>query len=169
MKNYSVLIKMQQSIIDKIKEFDNYLTEGFDKGYEQGYKDGQEDVWIWCGKYIPPKEDGGMIPVHELREIFGVEYFKEIFDKFTPDEAMQKIEEYENNKKAKAISIGDVVIFEGEKCIVIKEPYDVAGKMFIGVWKKDGAGAIRVDSIERTDTHYQIIPALLKELEITND
>lgn len=167
MKNYAVLEKLKFSIDDKMIELKKLIDDAFNWGYEQGYKDGEDDTWLWCGKYIPPKEDGGMIPVHELREIF--EYFKEIFDKYTPFEAMQKIEEYETNKKVKAISVGDVVIFEGEKCIVVKEPFENAGAQVVAVWRKNGAGLLTVDSIERTDTHYSIIPSLLKELEITND
>lgn len=110
--------------IDGLKnQVQECIQYAYDKGVKAGQKEaieeikqkwieqGRNEAWEWCGKYIPSKEDGGEVPVADLQEIFDVKHFKEIFDRYTYQEAVEKIRVYEEQKNAEEeeIKVGDEV------------------------------------------------------------
>ena len=86
---------------------DQYL-----QGMKAGIENGKRQVWDWVGKYIPAKEDGGEIPIDDLKQIFNVEFFGQIFKKYLPDDAKAIVDKYfaENNP---SFEVGDEVQVEG--------------------------------------------------------
>ena len=86
---------------------DNYL-----QGMKAGIENGKRQVWNWVGKYIPAKEDGGEIPIDDLKRIFGVEFFGEIFKKYTPTEAKMIVDKYLADQKPR-FEVGDEVKVDG--------------------------------------------------------
>lgn len=86
---------------------DNYL-----QGMKAGIENGKRQVWNWVGKYIPAKEDGGEIPIDDLKQIFNVEFFGQIFKKYTPDDAKAIVDKYlaDHNQ---SFEVGDEVQVEG--------------------------------------------------------
>lgn len=83
-------------------------TENKPKTYEQGLEDAWElAIKIWCH-----------IDTVELYKIFGTDEAYEVMNGFTVQEAMQKLQEWEDNNSFKA---GDIVEFknDGTKAVVI--------------------------------------------------
>lgn len=88
--------------------------------YSEGLRDGAAECWDWCGKYLPAKEDGGAIPVEDLRRIFEVEHFGEIFKKYQFSKAKEIVRSYEES--VSQVRIGDEVEIAGKKVLVTRIP-----------------------------------------------
>lgn len=82
-----------------------------DKTYSQGLA----DAWELAKKICYEPKKGGFSNI-ELMEIFGTAIIEGIYDRFTVEEALAKISEYEREKE---IKVGDVVERNGFKGVVL--------------------------------------------------
>lgn len=70
------------------------------------YKYGMVEAWEMAKRIFLPKEDGGF-GAEQLKEIFGTAKPENIFGKYTPQQAKEKIELWETTLEE--IQVGDVV------------------------------------------------------------
>jgi len=82
------------------------------------YSDGLNDAWELAKKVLLSKDKGGLT-TNEIADIFYTTYPTDVFEKYSYEEALAKIEAYE---KEKEIKVGDVVeIFHnGGKGVVVR-------------------------------------------------
>lgn len=74
----------------KIDETGNYEAAQ-SRGFQDGYKDGLEVAWAIAEKIINSD-------IWEMDNLFDVPNWKDIFEKFTASEAIQKLKEYDYQK-----------------------------------------------------------------------
>ena len=87
-------------------------AEKYLQGMKDGIESGKRQVWDWVGKYIPAKEDGGEIPIEDLKKIFNVEFFGQIFKKYLPDDAKAIVDKYLADHNS-SFEVGDEVRVDG--------------------------------------------------------
>ena len=145
----------------------------YQQGLKDGYEEGQKDVWDWCGEYIVAEEDGGVIPVCDLRRIFTVEFFGDIFKSFSPAEAKQIVDDYLEKQFPDRPAVGDEVRYKGNppskpfvvtRVSVESDGYFVDGIYDNGSILEDGKYAL----MEKTGRHFPI-EDLLKHMEGGNE
>ena len=88
------------------------LTE-LEKGQQAAYQRGSNDVWEFVMKISVDSE--------KLFNVFGTYSYHNVFEKYTPQEAIAKTAEYEKQKNA--IKIGDEVVLNHDdtKAVVMDE------------------------------------------------
>lgn len=147
--------------------------ESYAQGLKDGYEKGRKDVWDWCGEYIVAEEDGGVIPVCDLRRIFTVDFFGDIFKSFSPAEAKQIVDEYLEKQFPNRPAVGDEVRYKGDppskpfvvtRVSVESDGYFVDGIYDNGSILEDGKYAL----MEKTGRHFPI-EDLLKQMEGGNE
>ena len=96
---------------NKLSQVRNYVTADFEEPYQRGL----EDAWECARKIALSVEDGGM------RDVFNVDTCYSIFIRYSAQEAIAKIAEYEKQKDA--IKIGDEVRLNHDdtKAVVMDE------------------------------------------------
>lgn len=87
----------------KIEDIDDMLAEYDLK--KESYEKGLQDAWELARKIFSSEEKGGY-SAEELDEIFGFSYLAQILWEYTPQEAIAKIESYEQEQE---IKMGDEV------------------------------------------------------------
>ena len=89
-------------MLDKLERLDSdYVNEHYGELQDEAYNKGLEDAWELAKKLWhndAEKNDG----------IYGIGYFIDIANEYTPQEALAKLEAYEKKEQAK-IKVGDVV------------------------------------------------------------
>lgn len=110
-----------------------------EEAHQEGFEEGLEEAWelvkkireFYCCRSLEDEE----------LYIFGC-YFEDVFSKYTVQEALTKVKEYE--KKQEEIEVGDVVESEisGKKCIVTRNRGD--GTVYAVFC--DGSGGVRCKS-----------------------
>ena len=112
--------------------------------YDEGYNKGLNDAWELAKKLwhnTPRKND----------DIYGIEYYIDITNEYTPQEALAKLEAYE---KEQVFNVGDVVIGinDGVKGVVVKVKEDTIYILF-----RDGsAGEHKKRAVKKTGKHIDI-------------
>lgn len=82
-----------------------------EEAYNKGLEDGRNEVWEWLKKF-------GKMRANEAKRLYGYNgELWEIFDNFTPQEVLLKLEEYE--KEQNEIKVGDVIEYDGIQAIVM--------------------------------------------------
>lgn len=100
----NVALNLARGVIIKGNTVD---TEAYNKGLE----DGRNEVWEWLKKF-------GKMRANEAKRLYGYNgELWEIFDNFTPQEVLLKLEEYE--KEQNEIKVGDVIEYDGIQAIVM--------------------------------------------------
>ena len=121
-KNYNDVYEIKQRIASMVdsaycKGYDTGADDGYDAGYDKGYEAGKSkgmcDAWACAGTV--------WMMIDEVRnKIFNTSNLGDIFDSYTASEAIVKIKEYEEKKKADdEIKVGDEVQSGIKKGIVI--------------------------------------------------
>lgn len=123
-----------------------------DKTYTQGFA----DAWELAKKICYEPKKGGFSNA-ELMEIFGTVIIEEIYDRFTVEEALAEISEYEEKNE---INVGDVVEgLSGYKAVVT-----VIGSDRIQVMFDDGSHTEwNPKAIKKTGKHIDI-ESLLRQI-----
>lgn len=124
-----VLVKGRIVGIEDAVIFKNYMVE-FYPGYttsvgescitDKTYEQGLADAWELAKKIVLGIEEGGF-SYRQLEEIFDASDSNEVFERFTLEEALAKIEAYE---KEKEIKVGDVVHHMGGKTFIVTYIHD---------------------------------------------
>ena len=85
-------------------------SKGNEEAYNKGLEDGRNEAWELAKKLW--RNDA-----KTNDDIYGIEYFIDIVNEYTPQEALAKLEAYE--KEQNEMKVGDVVTVCGEKGIVV--------------------------------------------------
>ena len=146
--------------LDRLEKAENLERLAYDRGYSKaendyfkqtevdaentmqaGYEKGLSDAWD-CIRKIKDND------ILTNQEIFEVDYQREIIDKCTPQEAIEKLKTWEEKQE---IKVGDVIISsEGNKAVIQfitpngewecfnKHTYFILNKEKQKLWKKTG-------------------------------
>lgn len=100
------------------------------------YAEGLHDAWAVALKVVLPEKAGGKYTSDELREIFGVEFDYQCLQKYTPQEVIRKLSDYDEQKKKtdQEIRVGDEIescIGKGEKYIVLRTYLNVSAETML--------------------------------------
>ena len=148
------------------------IGEAYAQGLKDGYEKGESETWDWCGEYIPCKEDGGAIPVADIRRVFEVDFFGEIFKSYSHKEAKQLVDDY-LSKEIVTPAVGDEVRYKGnppsKPFVVTRVTVESTGCFVDGIYDngsilEDGKYAL----MEKTGRHFPIAD-LLKQMEGGNE
>ena len=143
----NIALNLARGVIMKGNTVD---TEAYNKGLE----DGRNEVWELAKKlwHNDAKTND---------DIYGIEYFIDIANDYTPQEALAKLEAYE--KEQNEMKVGNVVTVCGEKGIVVGY---LCGLEEYEVWM-DGYGRpqrICKNEIKKTGKHIDI-QSLLEQIK----
>ena len=108
--------------LDKLQKYDKY-AENLERNhevlkiFEEKYNKGLNDAWELARKIVLKAEMGG-ICYDDFKKIFGVGDYASVLRTLSPQQALAKIEAYEESK---AIKVGDVVFNDREdvKAVII--------------------------------------------------
>lgn len=181
MKDYSVII---ENLMDGII---TNLEEAYDYGYDQGYEDGKK-ASCDCKDNMEAEYNRGLNeawdaakwlynnPVNLAEDIFNCDNW-EIYSKYTAQEVVYKIKEYEDKKQQKQdteqeqdiIKVGDEVVLNGnasyENEIGIILAYDGQTYPYHVLMSNGDSEWIKEDAIERkTGRHFDQIAEVLAEM-----
>ena len=152
--------------------------ELIDQAYERGFKAGKESeaiaiqdghyqrglnvAWGAAGKIV--RSDA--LTLEELRQIFGMTSFTDIFRSFSVSEATEKIRQYEEQKRAKksVINVGDEVIYDLRdvlKAVVIDIDFDDTYHLLT----ENGCNITEHGNLPRTGRHFDQIADVLKQMQ----
>lgn len=162
MKNYNDIYDAKQMVCDLMNTAYN---KGYDKGYAEGvdnqlikeaYQKGLNDAWE-CAKLLAlPYQDGG-IDYETLQSMFGNgASWQKAFMNYSASEAMAKIKEYEEKKKAdEEIKVGDEVVRDGGFTAVVTR---VHGKKYVAIVYDDGScdNNVPKEKVKKTGRHFDV-------------
>jgi len=159
------------------KEIEQQIHEFAEKMYQAGYADGNNtnlideayqeglnDAWECAKKLTLLSSDGGFSS-KIIKEIFGTTNSYSIFDNMSVSTVVDKIKDYEEKQKQAdaEIRVGDEVIVNGDRAIVIKVDIDYWYRV---VYENGNTHYIHQDTImDKTGKHYPQIVEVLKELK----
>lgn len=89
----------------RVKNFSSLVFDAFglsrlkklEEGPEEAYEKGMQDAWALAKRIVLLPAAGGLY-TSELNKIFGTDRYERVFEK-TPQQAMQKIAEYDSKEK----------------------------------------------------------------------
>lgn len=157
---YDDLSALYEALNDDYDELakEKESSKAYDLGYEEGFEKGQEDLQIRAKRILDTFDKW---EAYELVDVFGVTTNIELLNDIKTN--YEKIINYENKKKQeeKKLHVGDEVLFDGEKCVVLNLEDGYAS-----ILTHDGTGGFLKYSyeFEKTGKHYPI-DDILKELE----
>ena len=164
----SPVLKLRLSTLEKLAEaLDVELTDligepQYDSGYNEGFAKGEQSMQEKANKIIEFYRDNNN-DIYVLQKVFSL---NSIFDDQILEDiegAYNKIIEYEKKKEQeeKKLHVGDEVLFEGDKYVVLSLEDGYAS-----ILTHDGTGGFLKYSyeFEKTGKHYPI-DEILKELE----
>ena len=93
---------------NKLSQIRDYVPDDVPEDATKAYQCGLDDAWECARKIALSVEDGG-ISAKALRDAFNVNTCYSVFRRYSAQEAIKKIEEYERQKDA--IKIGDEVCY----------------------------------------------------------
>lgn len=102
------------------KKSESLINEIWKAGYDDGYKNGLLDAWN-CIKELKMIH-GDCMDLAKILKLFDTTNFDEIIENYSPQEVMEKLEEY--NKKYKCninspdITVGSEVEYQGKYFVV---------------------------------------------------
>lgn len=137
------------------------------------YAEGLHDAWAVALKVVLPEKAGGKYTSAELREIFGVDFDYQCFQKYTPQEVIRKLSDYDEQKKKsdQEIRVGDEISFHyddrPDTVIVVTDIYDQAGELHICGMDAQGmryAGKL-AKCWEKTGRHFDQVSQLLDAMK----
>ena len=160
-----------------MNSIENRVRQAYNSGYDTGFRDGEiagynnwqdgrkdgfrkglEEAWE-CARKLTHPSYGGFYD-DEQEKIFGYRNSDDILTKFTAEEAIEKIREYESklNEPDKEIKVGDEIVYEtGAKSVVSKISNDF-------YYCLDGVGYPK-ERCEKTGRHFPQIEEVLKATE----
>ena len=97
--------------LDKLQKYNEDMIP-----YDVAYNKGLEDAWELAKKIASNPSEGGF-SIKELIKIFESSLIKDIFKKYSAQEALAKLEAYENEQAD--IKVGDVVVHLDTKGVVL--------------------------------------------------
>jgi hypothetical protein len=133
----------------KEEQIDKYAYKGATKTYE----DGLNDAWELARKICGQLENENNYTIQELKKIFGHSYCGIVMNEHTYQQALAKIEAYEESK---AIKVGDVV-----KTIQAEKQYEFVvtalnGMGVQGIGSKGDIFMLSQKEVEKTGRHIDI-------------
>lgn len=106
--------------LDKLKKYEELSSDTKEmlemKAYNKALEDGRNEVWELAKKIASNPSEGGF-SIKELIKIFGTSLIKDIFKKYSAQEALAKLEEYEEAQEE--IEIGDIVVHLDTKGVIL--------------------------------------------------
>lgn len=143
----------QSGLTEGVIQREKMVKEAYEKGTKEGNVEGALAAWDIATIIVTPVEDGGTIPTKDLRELFDVECDYEVFKRYTPSEALAKLQEYD-----KQIRVGDEVIANGNvKFVVTNIDKNEKAAPYHGI---DASGVVYcysdLDRLEKTGRHVDL-------------
>lgn len=127
-----------------------------EEAYNKGLEDGRNEVWEWLKKF-------GKMRANEAKRLYGYNgELWEIFDNFTPQEVLLKLEEYE--KEQNEIKAGYVYEIMGKFCAVVQ--VDEFNNEYHIIWCDGGTDRIPFETpigFKKTGKHIDI-QSILKQI-----
>ena len=96
--------------LDKLKKYEELSSDTKEMLEMKAYNKGLKDAWELAKKIASNPSEGGF-SIKELIKIFESSLIKDIFKKYSAQEALVKLEAYENEQAD--IKVGDVVYIPG--------------------------------------------------------
>lgn len=153
--------------------------ELIDQAYERGFKAGKESeaIAIQDGYYQRGLDDAweaarkimcnGGLKLSELSQIFGMTSFTDIFHSFSGSEAIEKIRQYEEQKKSEEeeIKVGDEVYISDRNYTYIV----TSVKEYASFFSQNGKwGNEHKSNLTKTGRHFDQIAEVLKQMQEEN-
>lgn len=108
------VVTLNERQLDMLEKLDcDYVNEHFEDLQDFAYEKGKEDAWKLAGRISGPVSDN--LSENNLLKIFGFKQRSQIYEKYTVNQAMALIGQYEKDEKIKA---GDIVMTEDEAAVV---------------------------------------------------
>jgi hypothetical protein len=104
----------KEETLDKFDRLDyEYVNEHFGDLQDIAYEKGKKDAWKLAGRISGYTPD--VLNEIDMSKIFGTRQREEIYEKFTVNQAIQLIKEYEANNR---MEVGDIVLTENGEAVM---------------------------------------------------
>ena len=175
------------------KQAQELIYQAYTRGYNVGYEEGKGQAWseeIKKYEIEPDKEreyieqgrneaweaarklvSAGYKECNEILDdgVLSIETDDEIFVRCTASEAIEKIREWEKKQeKYVKFHIGDEVIYDGDKWIVVREEYAFGMNIptvSVMVWNGCFIASVKVSDIKKTGRTFPQISEVLEKLK----
>ncbi|MDT3387628.1 MAG: hypothetical protein LIR46_07720 [Bacteroidota bacterium] len=123
------------------------------------YEDGINEAWNATKKIFSPVDNGGL-STKEIYQIFNeTRALYHIFEDYTGQEAITKIEEYDKNN----IKVGDEIKYLDSRGVVIEE---YGEEEVVVLWSDGGIGTgVMKQHVTKTGRHFPQIEEILKKMQ----
>ena len=164
MAKYIVEIPDEIKVSEDLVPFDMCRPSWWDETYKKGLNDAWEAARKICG--VPAD---GSLTLGGAQDIFGTIVVSEIFKRNTPFEAISKIREYEEKKKAEdEIKVGDEVIIRDEptfRYVVLHSAGNIFSGMASGFDRNGAWGTFEKKRARKTGRHFPQIVEVLERMK----
>ena len=190
---------MEERTAGMKKQAQELIEQAYNSGYAVGYAECEEELakeaitedeqekWLEQGrneawevaKKISLLPDDGGLSIPDIQTIFRVSHDGEVFESFSASEAIEKIREWEKEKKQEEVEIhvGDEIRVGEEYRNAFNAVVCMAGKRYDGieVYQCISGSGLHVtytseDNVRKTGRHFPEIAEVLKKLgEIKNE
>lgn len=152
-----LIFKNVVELLERYEKMSNRPTITEDDLLKFAHAKGMEEAWDIIKRIDNPR---ACEEICDMYKHFGVSTFHQILDKFTPHEAKDKIEAWEEQQN---ICVGDIVVVDTGtavgKAVVLK-----VGKVVVTIIKPDGAcGVVHKTSLKKTGRHIDL-DVMLKQI-----
>lgn len=171
--------------IDGTNDIASNIADARQAGYEDGYNDGlkalqftdgtelytegMNDAWAVALKVVLPEKAGGKYTSAELREIFGVEFDYQCFQKYTPQEVIRMLDDLESQQ---AIKIGDEVKLSHNspdmEPLVVTALMPNSDKDLLCITVRGKYIAVPSKQVVKTGRHFDQVSKLLEAMKENN-
>ena len=174
------------NIVNEMEQIQNILDSTYNRGYNKGYdnrkieeefedksKDyekGLNDAWELARRLVYAKEDyPSAFSIKELDDIFGCH---SILRHFTAQWALEKLKEYENEKKQERATDGEIKVGDefksnhsGRNCVLTR----IQNGLVVMLWADGSTGERTVNQInanfKKTGRHFTQMDEVLKHID----
>lgn len=144
----------QRGVEDGAKSVENWNEQEKKLRMDEAYQRGMEDTWECMKKIIHIVTDQGT-----MIDMFGCRTFGALLEQYTPVECIEKIRQYEQEKE---IHVGDEVLYEDEKGVVIVPEEN---GHYAAAFTAGGMRICEPDyKLRKTGKHYPEIVKILQEM-----
>ena len=175
MKKARNINNVKNKILECVNDsYNNGYTQGYEDGYakacetelkdEKGYQRGLRDAWKCVEKLF------NIGAFDRLHEIFGYQYAVSVVSNFTPEEAIERLNNYEKN--IAEIHIGDVVYNldpQNERIVTAIYDDDFGKRQVVQMCHNGKFVVDRIDNLTLTKKHFGEITKVLDQMRATNE
>ena len=135
----------------------------YESGKRAMYQKGLKDAWECARKIVLPGDVSG-IYLADLEEIFDRSSLQDVIKDYSPSEAIEKIQKYEQKKEKEEIKVGDEVNAPFGKAIVVNID-SVAEKIWLVYADGHGGFEYFKDAPTKTGRHFPEIAEVFAKMK----